>query len=66
MPLINRKVELSLKWYENCILSSAGTAATFTITDLENMLKVMVFCHLQENLVISMVKSKWIMQQKQE
>ena len=32
-PLINGKVELSLKWYENCILSSAGTAATFTITD---------------------------------
>ena len=33
MPLINCKVELSLKWYENCILSSAGTAATFKITD---------------------------------
>ena len=33
MPLINCKIELSLKWYENCILSSAGTAATFTITD---------------------------------
>ena len=33
MPLINCKVELSLKWYKNCILSSAGTAATFTITD---------------------------------
>ena len=33
MPLINRKVEFSLKWYENCILSSSETAATFTITD---------------------------------
>ena len=33
MPLINCKIELSLKWYENCILSSAGNAATFTITD---------------------------------
>ena len=33
MPLINCKVELSLKWYENCILSSAGTAVTFAITD---------------------------------
>ena len=33
MPLINCKVELSLKWHENCILSSAGTAATFKITD---------------------------------
>ena len=33
MPLINCKVELSLKQYENCILSSVGTAATFAITD---------------------------------
>ena len=33
MPLINCKVGLSLKWYENCKLSSAGTAATFAITD---------------------------------
>ena len=33
MPLINCKVELSLKWYENCILPSAGDNATFTITD---------------------------------
>ena len=31
--LINCKIELSLKWYEKCILSNAGTAATFTITD---------------------------------
>ena len=33
MPLINCKVELSLKWYEECILSNVGTAATFTMTD---------------------------------
>ena len=33
MPLINYKVELSWKWSENCILSCAGTAATFEITD---------------------------------
>ena len=33
MPLINCKFELSLKWYANCILPSAGTAATFAITD---------------------------------
>ena len=33
MPLIDCKIELSLKWNENCILPSAGTAATFTITD---------------------------------
>ena len=33
MPLINCKIELSLKWIENCILSNSGTAATFKITD---------------------------------
>ena len=33
MPLINCKDEMSLRWYENLILSSAGTAATFAITD---------------------------------
>ena len=35
MPLINCKIELSLKWYENCILSSAWAAATFAITDIK-------------------------------
>ena len=29
---INCKVELSLKWYERCLLTAANTA-TFTITD---------------------------------
>ena len=33
MPLINCKIEFSLGWYEECILSNAGTAATFKITD---------------------------------
>ena len=33
IPLINCKIELSLSWYENCILSSARNNATFTITD---------------------------------
>ena len=32
MPLINCKVELSLKWYERFLLTAA-TTATFTITD---------------------------------
>ena len=31
MPLINCKVELSLKWYERCLLTAA--TATFKITD---------------------------------
>ena len=33
MPLINCKIEFSLGWYKECILSNAGTAATFKITD---------------------------------
>ena len=32
MPLINCKVELSLKWYETCLLTTA-TTATLKITD---------------------------------
>ena len=40
MPLINCKVELSLRWYENCILSSAGTAATFERTDTKLYVQV--------------------------
>ena len=41
MPLINCKVEVSLKWIEKCVLSTAATGAnatgadgaTFKITD---------------------------------
>ena len=32
MPLINCKIELSLKWIKNCALTAA-TTATFKITD---------------------------------
>ena len=32
VALINCKTELLLKWNQNCILSAAGTAVTFTIT----------------------------------
>ena len=32
MPLINRKIELSLKWIERCLLTVANTA-NFKITD---------------------------------
>ena len=33
MPLINCKVELSLTWNPNCVLSNLVGASTFTITD---------------------------------
>ena len=34
MPLINCKIELSLKWYERCLLIAA-TTATFKIADVK-------------------------------
>ena len=52
MPLINCKVELSLKWYENCILSSAGTAATFAITDTKLYVPV-VTLKTEDNVKLS-------------
>ena len=33
MPLINCKVELSLTWSENCVLSNAAGNSSFKITD---------------------------------
>ena len=43
MPLINCKIEFSLKWNEECILSSTGTAATFTITDAKLYVSIVAF-----------------------
>ena len=42
MSLINCKVEFSLKWYNNCILSSSGTAAIFKITDTKLYVPVLL------------------------
>ena len=57
MPLINCKVELSLKWYENCILSSAGTAATFAITDTKLYVPV-VTLKTEDNAKLSKLLTK--------
>ena len=57
MPLINCKVELSLKWYENCMLSSAGTAATFAITDIKLYVSV-VTLKTRDNAKLSELLSK--------
>ena len=51
-PLINWKVELSLTWYENCILSRAGTAATFAITDAKLYVPV-VTLKTEDNVKLS-------------
>ena len=40
MPLINCKVEFSLKLHEKRILFSSGTAATVTITDAKLYISV--------------------------
>ena len=52
MPLNNSKVELSLKWYKNCILSNAGAAATFTITDTKLYVPV-VTLKTEDNVKLS-------------
>ena len=57
MPLINCKVELSLRWYENCILPSAGTAATFAITDTKFYVPV-VTLKTEDNSKLSKLLSK--------
>ena len=57
MPLINCKVELSLKWYEKCILSSSGTAATFTITDTKLYVPV-VTLKTEDNTKLSKLLSE--------
>ena len=57
MSLINRKVELSLKWYSNCILSSEGTATSFAITDTKSYFPV-VTLKIEDNTKLSKLLSK--------
>ena len=52
MPLINCKVEFSLQWYENCLLSSAGDNATFTITDTKHYVPI-VTLSVEDNAKLS-------------
>ena len=42
MPLINCKVELSLKWYQTCLLTAA-TTVTFKITDAKLYVPIVTF-----------------------
>ena len=57
MPLINCKIERLLKWYENCILSSAGNAATFTITDAKLYVRIVIL-KTKDNTKLSKLLSK--------
>ena len=52
MPLINCKVEFSLQWYENCLLSSAGDNATFTMTDTKHYVPI-VTLSVEDNAKLS-------------
>ena len=51
MPLINCKVELSLKWYERCLLSAA-TTATFKISDAK-LYVLIVTLSIEDNSKLS-------------
>ena len=69
MPLINCKIELSLTWIENCVLSggenmndagavaNAGTAATFNITDAKLHVPV-VTLSVEDNIKLSKLLCK--------
>ena len=43
MPLIKCKVELSLKWNENCVLSSKDDNSIFAITDTKLYVPIVTF-----------------------
>ena len=62
MPLIDCKVELSLEWYENCILSIAGIAAIFTITDTKIYVPV-VNLKPEDNIRLSKLLSEGLKDQ---
>ena len=56
IPLINCKVELSLKWYERCLLTAA-TTATFKITDAKLYVPI-VTLSIEDNAKLSKLLSK--------
>ena len=56
MPLINCKVELSLKWYERSLLTAA-TTATFKITDTKLYVPI-VTLSIEDNAKLSKLLSE--------
>ena len=56
MPLINCKIELSLKWYETCLLTTATTAA-FTITDAKLYVTIVTLT-VEDNSKLSKLLNK--------
>ena len=56
MPLINCKIELSLKRYEKCLLTAA-TTATFTITDAKLYVPI-VTLSIEECKIMKIIKRR--------
>ena len=56
MPSINCKVELSLKWYQTCLLTTAATA-TFEITDAKLYVPIITLS-VEDNLNMSKLLSE--------
>ena len=57
MPLINYKIELSLIWNQNCILSTVADNSTFAITDTKFYVPV-VALRTGDNIKLSKLLSK--------
>ena len=57
MPSINCRVELSLTWNENCILTSLAGNSTFTITDAKLYIPV-VALSIEDNAKLTKLLSK--------
>ena len=61
MPLINGKVELSLKWIENCVLTASANAnkTTFEITDAKRYVPIFTLS-AEDNAKLSKLLGKGI------
>ena len=57
MPLINCRVEFSLTWNENCILTSLAGDSTFTITDAKLYIPVVTFS-IEDNAKLTKLLSE--------
>ena len=58
MPLINCKVELSLSWDPNSLLSSLAGNSTFTIADAKLYIPI-VTLWIEDNAKLSKLLSEW-------
>ena len=57
MPLINCKVELSLSWDPNCVLTSLVGASNFSVTDAK-LYALVVTLSIEDNAKLSKLLSE--------